>query len=149
MHDAVVHQATVHEIAAANVWMPPATDAWIGRAIVRDRLAGIAAGWSAGRSDPRALLAVLPVLLLLGLAGAADQPAAALAGAALAAAGALATLATGFLVASARLAPGRRAQVRAAALRHRARHIGVPVLRDPDAAGRPRPRAPSARPSAG
>jgi len=35
------------------------------------------------------------------------------------------------------------APVPARAIRHRARSVGVPRHRDPDAAGRPRPRAPS------
>ncbi|WBB66674.1 DUF6412 domain-containing protein [Micromonospora sp. WMMD812] len=75
----------------------------------------------------------------------ADQPAVLLAGAALGAAVLLAALlAARALVLGA--APG--AARRAAGLRARARHRRVPRQVDPDAPGRPRPRAPGVRLSA-
>jgi hypothetical protein len=76
------------------------------------------------------------VLLLVGLAALADQPAGVLAAV-------LAALVV-FLANTSHVAIGRVAQVRAMALRRRASFADVPLLRDPDAPGRARPRAPSA-----
>jgi hypothetical protein len=88
--------------------------------------------WTRGRA-----VGFAAVLLLLGLAAFADQPASVLAGA-------LAALVVAFLASDAHLPIGRPAHVQATALRQRARRAGVPPLRDPDAPGRARPRAPSA-----
>ncbi|MFC4147068.1 DUF6412 domain-containing protein [Micromonospora mangrovi] len=75
----------------------------------------------------------------------ADRPVEVLAGAAVAAALLLATL----LAFRVRGVPGApRSGQRATALRARARGRRVPRQVDPDAAGRPRPRAPGLRPSA-
>ncbi|MEU2610336.1 DUF6412 domain-containing protein [Micromonospora sp. NPDC007271] len=74
----------------------------------------------------------------------ADHPAALLAGAAVAATLLLAVL----LAARVRVLPDRPGGRQATALRARARHRRVPRQVDPDAAGRPRPRAPGLRPSA-
>ncbi|NES16963.1 hypothetical protein G3562_24615 [Micromonospora sp. PPF5-6] len=75
----------------------------------------------------------------------ADRPAAVLAGAAVAAALLLAAL----LASRVRALPGGPGAIRhATALRARARGRRVPRQADPDAAGRPRPRAPGLRPSA-
>ncbi|MEU5724021.1 DUF6412 domain-containing protein [Micromonospora sp. NPDC047738] len=73
----------------------------------------------------------------------ADRPAALLAGAAVAAALLLAVL----LAARVGVLPEPGAR-HATALRARARHRRVPRQVDPDAPGRPRPRAPGLRPSA-
>ncbi|MCX4389737.1 DUF6412 domain-containing protein [Micromonospora peucetia] len=73
-----------------------------------------------------------------------DRPAGLLAGAALAA---VVLLAVVLAVHAAGAVDAPRAG-RAAALRARARHRRVPRQVDPDAAGRPRPRAPGAHPSA-
>ncbi|MEU6206942.1 DUF6412 domain-containing protein [Micromonospora musae] len=79
------------------------------------------------------------------VAGLADQPAGLLAGAALGAAALLtALLATRALV----LDPTSRAGSRATGLRARSRRRRVPRQVDPDAPGRPRPRAPGVRLSA-
>jgi hypothetical protein len=88
--------------------------------------------WTRGRA-----VALAAVLLLLGFAGLADQPASVLAGA-------LAALVVAFLAGAGHRSIGTPAQVRAASIRQRARHAGVPLLCDPDAPGRARPRAPSA-----
>lgn len=88
--------------------------------------------WTRGRA-----VGFAAVLLLLGLAAFADQPASVLAGA-------LAAVVVAFLAGGAHLAIGRPAHIRATSLRQRARRTGVPPLRDPDAPGRARPRAPSA-----
>ena len=82
-------------------------------------------------------VAVVGVLLLLGLAAVADQPASVLAAV-------LATVVVAFLAGAAPLTIGRPAQARATSLRHRARRAGIPPFRDPDAPGHTRPRAPSA-----
>ncbi|WP_307854373.1 DUF6412 domain-containing protein [Micromonospora sp. C31] len=74
----------------------------------------------------------------------ADRPAGLLAGAALAA---VALLAVAFAAHVAGVVDAPRAG-RSAALRARARRRRVPRQVDPDAAGRPRPRAPGPRPSA-
>ncbi|GAA4576090.1 hypothetical protein GCM10023176_46740 [Micromonospora coerulea] len=75
----------------------------------------------------------------------ADRPVELLAGAAVAAALLLATL----LALRSRALPGAPRSGRfAAALRARARGRRVPRQADPDAAGRPRPRAPGPHPSA-
>jgi hypothetical protein len=74
----------------------------------------------------------------------ADRPAGLLAGAAVAAALLLATL----LALRVRALPTPPAGPLAVALRARARHRRVPRQVDPDAPGRPRPRAPGLRPSA-
>ncbi|MEU4369897.1 DUF6412 domain-containing protein [Micromonospora chersina] len=74
----------------------------------------------------------------------ADRPAGLLAGAAVAAALLLATL----LALRVRALPAPRGGPRAVALRARARHRRVPRQVDPDAPGRPRPRAPGLRLSA-
>ncbi|MEV4664776.1 DUF6412 domain-containing protein [Micromonospora echinofusca] len=74
----------------------------------------------------------------------ADRPAGLLAGAAFVA---VALLAVAFAAHVAGVADAPRAG-RAAALRARARHRRVPRQVDPDAAGRPRPRAPGPHPSA-
>ncbi|MFE9206798.1 MULTISPECIES: DUF6412 domain-containing protein [unclassified Micromonospora] len=74
----------------------------------------------------------------------ADRPAALLAGAAVAAALLLAVL----LAARVGVLPDRLGGRHATALRARARHRRVPRQVDPDAPGRPRPRAPGLRPSA-
>ncbi|MGR6321849.1 DUF6412 domain-containing protein [Micromonospora soli] len=75
----------------------------------------------------------------------ADRPATLLAGAAVAAALLLAAL----LALRSRAVPGAPGAMRhATALRARARGRRVPRQADPDAAGRPRPRAPGVRPSA-
>ncbi len=100
--------------------------------------------WTRGRA-----VGLAAVLLLLGLAAFADQPASVLAGALAAVvvaflAGALAAVVVAFLAGGAHLPIGRPAHVRATSLRQRARRAGVPPLRDPDAPGRARPRAPSA-----
>jgi hypothetical protein len=82
---------------------------------------------------------------LAQLTALADRPATLLAGAAVAAALLLATL----LALRVRAVPGPRRSARhATALRARARGRRVPRQVDPDAAGRPRPRAPGLRPSA-
>jgi hypothetical protein len=81
-------------------------------------------------------VALAAVLLLLGLAAFADQPAGVLAAV-------FATLVV-LLAGTSYVTIGGPAQVRAMALRQRARFAGVPLLRDPDAPGRARPRAPSA-----
>ena len=52
------------------------------------------------------------------------------------------------LAAGGRFGVGHPAPPRAAVLRDRARRARLPRLRDPDAPGRARPRAPSMRPSA-
>ncbi|GAA4677438.1 DUF6412 domain-containing protein [Phytohabitans rumicis] len=71
-----------------------------------------------------------------------------IAGAALAAVSLLA-IAVSFHVAAGRLpGTGRPARLHSAAVREHTRGARLPRLRDPDAAGRARPRAPSARPSA-
>jgi hypothetical protein len=88
--------------------------------------------WTRGRA-----VALAAVLLLVGLAAFADQPVSVLAGL-------LAALAVAFLAGAGPLTTGRPAQIQAASLRQRARHAAVPPLRDPDAPGRARPRAPSA-----
>ncbi|MFU8872067.1 DUF6412 domain-containing protein [Micromonospora sp. SL4-19] len=76
---------------------------------------------------------------------AADRPAGLLAGAAVAAALLLATL----LALRSRAIPGAaRSGWRPVTLRERARRRRVPRQVDPDAPGRPRPRAPGRRPSA-
>ncbi|WP_428963760.1 DUF6412 domain-containing protein [Micromonospora fluostatini] len=84
------------------------------------------------------------VYLLTQVTLLADRPAEALAGAAVVAAVLLATLLTA--------RPGtdrpRRSARRGIALRERSRRRRVPRQVDPDAAGRPRPRAPGALPSA-
>ncbi|MCX4470257.1 DUF6412 domain-containing protein [Micromonospora sp. NBC_01655] len=77
----------------------------------------------------------------------ADRPAELIAGAAVAAAVLLAVLLAGRPGATA--GPPARSAGHGAALRARARRRGVPRQVDPDAAGRPRPRAPGLRPSAG
>ncbi|MFD2767264.1 DUF6412 domain-containing protein [Micromonospora eburnea] len=74
----------------------------------------------------------------------ADRPAGLLAGAAVAATLLLATL-LALRVRALPIPPGGR---RASALRARARGRRVPRQADPDASGRPRPRAPGLRPSA-
>ncbi|TYC24211.1 hypothetical protein FXF52_11585 [Micromonospora sp. MP36] len=74
----------------------------------------------------------------------ADRPVELLAGAALAAALLLATL----LALRVRALPDPPGGRHATALRARARGRRVPRQADPDAAGRPRPRAPGLRPSA-
>lgn len=84
---------------------------------------------------------------LTNLAVLADRPAELLAGAAVAAAVLLAALLTAGSDATASGTP--RAGRRAIGLRARARRRRVPRQVDPDAAGRPRPRAPGLRPSAG
>ncbi|MFI7213942.1 DUF6412 domain-containing protein [Micromonospora maritima] len=90
------------------------------------------------------ILGVLTGLWAYGLALFADRPVGLLAGAAVAAALLLATL----LALRARALPAPPGTRYAAALRARARRRGVPRQVDPDAAGRPRPRAPGLRPSA-
>ncbi len=75
----------------------------------------------------------------------ADRPVALLAGVAVAAALLLATL---LALRSRALPGGPRSGRLATALRARARGWRVPRQVDPDAAGRPRPRAPGRRPSA-
>ncbi|WP_306416173.1 DUF6412 domain-containing protein [Micromonospora okii] len=77
----------------------------------------------------------------------ADRPAELLAGAAVAAAVLLTVLLAGRPGAVA--GPPGRSAGRGVGLRERARRRGVPRQVDPDAAGRPRPRAPGPRPSAG
>ncbi|MFG1676423.1 DUF6412 domain-containing protein [Micromonospora sp. NPDC049282] len=74
----------------------------------------------------------------------ADRPAGLLAGAAVAAALLLATL----LALRVRLVPPPPGTRHAASLRARVRTRRVPRQVDPDAPGRPRPRAPGLRPSA-
>jgi hypothetical protein len=74
----------------------------------------------------------------------ADRPAALLAGAAVAAA----LLLTALLASRGRALPDPAGGRHATALRARARGRRVPRQADPDAAGRPRPRAPGPRPSA-
>ncbi|MEO3778131.1 DUF6412 domain-containing protein [Micromonospora sp. B11E3] len=76
----------------------------------------------------------------------AGQPAELLAGAAVAAAVLLVVLLAGRPSAS---GASTRAARHGAGLRERARRRRVPRQVDPDAAGRPRPRAPGLRPSAG
>jgi Family of unknown function (DUF6412) len=88
--------------------------------------------WTRGRA-----VGFAAVLLLLGLAAFADQPASVLAGA-------LAAAVVALLAGGAHLPIARSARIRAASLRQRARRAGVPPLRDPDTPGRARPRAPSA-----
>ncbi|MEU4676842.1 DUF6412 domain-containing protein [Micromonospora sp. NPDC023737] len=79
------------------------------------------------------------------LAMLADQPAGLLAGAALGAAMLLATL---LAAAALLLDVAPHAGARATGLRARSRSRRVPRQLDPDAPGRPRPRAPGRRPSA-
>jgi len=71
-----------------------------------------------------------------------------IAGAALAAASLLAVAISVHLTASRLFDAGRPARLRAAALSDHARRGRLPALCDPDAPGRTRPRAPSARLSA-
>ena len=68
--------------------------------------------------------------------------------AALAVASVLAVAMSDHLAASRLFGASRPARLRTAALGERARRARLPRLRDPDASGRARPRAPSARPSA-
>ncbi|WP_405104967.1 DUF6412 domain-containing protein [Micromonospora sp. NBC_01405] len=77
----------------------------------------------------------------------ADRPAELLAGAAVAAAVLLAVVLAGRLPMAA--GPPARAARHGVGLRERARRRGVPRQVDPDAAGRPRPRAPGLAPAAG
>ncbi|MBY8873443.1 DUF6412 domain-containing protein [Micromonospora sp. PLK6-60] len=82
---------------------------------------------------------------LTGLTLLADRPGDLLAGAAMVAA----LLLTALLAARPRAPRGPARVGRAAGVRDRARRRGVPRQVDPDAAGRPRPRAPGHRPSVG
>ncbi|WP_245669930.1 DUF6412 domain-containing protein [Micromonospora mirobrigensis] len=82
---------------------------------------------------------------LTGLALLAERPGDLLTGAAVVAALLLAVL----LAARPRRGPVPARVGRAAGLRERARRRGVPRQVDPDAAGRPRPRAPGRRPPVG
>ncbi|MGC4901801.1 DUF6412 domain-containing protein [Micromonospora echinospora] len=90
------------------------------------------------------MLAVLTGTWAYALALFADRPVGLLAGAAVVAALLLATL----LALRVRALPAPPGTRFAAALRARARRRGVPRQVDPDAPGRPRPRAPGLRPSA-
>ncbi|MCO1618093.1 DUF6412 domain-containing protein [Micromonospora sp. CPM1] len=90
------------------------------------------------------ILAVLTGAWAYALALVADRPAGLLAGAAVVAALLLATL-LALRVRALPTSPGTRFAV---ALRARARRRGVPRQVDPDAPGRPRPRAPGLHPSA-
>ncbi|MGC4893193.1 DUF6412 domain-containing protein [Micromonospora sp. DT31] len=89
-------------------------------------------------------LAVVTGMWVYTLTLAADRPVGLLAGAAVATALLLAML-LALRVRALPTPPGTRY---AAALRARSRRRGVPRQTDPDAAGRPRPRAPGTHPSA-
>lgn len=84
----------------------------------------------------------------LGLVAGGTSSTELIAGAALAAASLLAVAISVHLAASRPFGAGRPARLPTAALGDRARRARLPRLCDPDAPGRARPRAPSARPSA-
>jgi hypothetical protein len=84
----------------------------------------------------------------LGLIAGGTSPTELIAGATLAAASLLAVAISVHLAAGRLYGAGRAARLRTAALGERARCARLPRLRDPDAPGRIRPRAPSARASA-
>jgi hypothetical protein len=84
----------------------------------------------------------------LGLVAGGTGPTELIAGAALAAASVLAVAIWAHVATGALSGSGYPLRRRTAAPRERLRPARLPRLRDPDAAGRTRPRAPSARPSA-